>query len=311
MIARRIRFGVLRGGALGDFLVTLPALTAIRAHWPDAFVECVGYPHIAQLAQAAGLLDQVTSLDQAQMARFFSTQPTFTAQQVDWVRSFDLIFTYLHDRNGVVRENLELAGARQVIYGSPLIPSGIHAADHLVEPLESLAIYVSQAEPHLPIPVTALPARRGADRPDLAAEKYWIVHPGSGSPAKNWPPDHYFALAQRLESTGQGTVLFLFGEADCAVRDALSRLAPDRVLEGLSLLEVVAWLKQARGFIGNDSGITHLAAALGTRTWALFGPTDPHQWGPRGKQVRIVSAPERNLQALLPSTVYTAIRDTI
>ena len=65
------RFLVLRGGAIGDFIVTLPVLQALRDRWPDAYVEIWGYPHVARLALAAGLAQRVVSLDRAEMARFY------------------------------------------------------------------------------------------------------------------------------------------------------------------------------------------------------------------------------------------------
>ena len=69
---KQIRFLILRGGAIGDFILTLPAIAAVRERWPDAYIELIGYPHIANLALAAGLVDHVDSLDRAEMARFFS-----------------------------------------------------------------------------------------------------------------------------------------------------------------------------------------------------------------------------------------------
>ncbi len=305
MIARRIRFLVLRGGAIGDFVVPLPALAAIRERWPEAYIECIGYPNIAQLAQIGGLVGHVGSLDKAGIARFFASLPCFTSAQVDFIRSFDLVFSYLHDRNGMVRENLELAGAKQVIYGSPLIPADVHAVDHLVKPLESVAIYAQGAEPRLPWPDSADPPVTADTAVSRDRDAYWVLHTGSGSPRKNWPTTHFLQVAERLEAAGRGTPLFLLGEADDMARQALQGYDRSRVLSGLALPEVAAWLRHARGYIGNDSGITHLAAALGTPTCALFGPTDPAQWGPRGSHVRILQAPDGNWEALTPDTVYS------
>lgn len=73
MTAPRIR--VLRGGAIGDFVVTLPAIRLLRERWPDAYIDLVGYPHITSLAVAGGLVDRVTSLDGADIARLFSLRP--------------------------------------------------------------------------------------------------------------------------------------------------------------------------------------------------------------------------------------------
>ena len=72
------RFLLLRGGAIGDFIATLPVLQALRAQWPEAVIEIWGYPHVAELAVAAGLAQSVVSLERAEMARFFVPEPQFT-----------------------------------------------------------------------------------------------------------------------------------------------------------------------------------------------------------------------------------------
>ena len=137
---KQSRFLILRGGAIGDFILTLPAIRALRRQWPEAYIEIVGYPHIANLAIAGGLADHVESLDRAEMAKFFALRPSFTEAQARHVQSFDVVITYLHDPDGSVRENLLSAGAKQVIYGSPIVERG-HAVEHLMKPLETLAIY--------------------------------------------------------------------------------------------------------------------------------------------------------------------------
>ena len=286
------RFLVLRGGALGDFIVTLPALAALRARWPDAFVEVVGYTHIAELARAGGLADRVTSLHGANIARFFSLRPDFPEEQVEWIRSFDFILTYLHDPDGLVADNLKRAGARTVLYGSPLVTEG-HAVDHLMKPLEGLAVYARESIPRLDLP----PAAKAAGRALLARHRvtgpFAVLHPGSGSPRKNRPLARFLEWADRLHRERGWTPVFLTGEADAEVAQQLEKEgAPFLHLQNLPLINVAELLCAASHYIGNDSGITHLAAALGTPTLALFGPTDPNQWAPRGPHVRILHTGE-------------------
>jgi ADP-heptose:LPS heptosyltransferase len=101
------------------------------------------------------------------------------------------------------------------------------------------------------------------------------IHPFSGSARKNWPLERYRALAARLP----GPVYWTAG--------------PEEPLDGAvrfeDLYELAGWLASARLYIGNDSGITHLAAAAGAPVVALFGPTDPAVWAPRGERVRVVA----------------------
>ena len=298
------RFLILRGGAIGDFIATLPVLQALRAQWPAARIEIWGYPHIADLAVVTGLAEAVVSLDRAEMARFFVPVPEFTDAQVAAVRSFDLIFNYLHDPEGQVRSNLLLAGAKQVLSGSPIIKRG-HAVPFLLEPLQALAIYETTLVPSLDFPEEMRAQGRRRLRVLGLRGKPVAVHPGSGSPTKNWPVERYVEIIRRLRGEGREVVAIL-GEADDAEAAALARALPDlATLTGLTLTELGATLAECSAFFGNDSGITHLAAAVGLPVLALFGPSDAEVWGPRGRGgVTVLRAPEGELERLEISTVW-------
>ena len=103
-----------------------------------------------------------------------------------------------------------------------------------------------------------------------------MIHPFSGSPRKNWPLEKFHALADRLER--MMPVKWCAGEDDPPLPGAV------RIDD---LYDLACWLARARLFVGNDSGITHLAAAVATPVLAIFGPTDPEVWAPRGNHVRI------------------------
>ena len=291
---KQARFLVLRGGAIGDFILTLPAIQALRDRWPDAYIELIGYPHIANLALAAGLVDHVDSLDRAETARLFTWRPSFSEAQAEHLRSFDVILSYLHDPDGVVMANLKSAGVKQVLYGSPLVETG-HAIEHLMKPLETLAIYSEHPAPRL-----VLDASRG--REWLAARGLSgaavAIHPGSGSPKKNWPAESFIRLAEQLKASGQ-PYLMIFGEADGAAAEAIRGRLPGMIeLSGCTLVELASVLSACRAYVGNDSGVTHLAAALGLRTIVMFGPSDAERWGPRGSHVRVIKAPGGKLECI-------------
>lgn len=306
-----VRILVLRGGAIGDFIVTLPALRKLREQWPQAHIELVGYPHVAVLAHAAGLVDRVESLDKAGIARFFAAHPTFTAAQREYISSFHFVVTYLHDLDGVVRENLVAAGAQQVLYGSPLITDG-HAVDVLLKPLEALALYPEGTEqPRLTLGTERLAwgrdwlAARG-----LGGRKILAVHPGSGSPHKNWPVENFIAVVRQLPR--DVTPLLVLGEADAELDAPLARALPDAPrLAGCTLLEVAAILANCAAYLGNDSGITHLAAALGLPVIALFGPSNLEHWAPRGPQVRLLQAPDGKTAELSVAEVAAAVAQVL
>jgi ADP-heptose:LPS heptosyltransferase len=118
------------------------------------------------------------------------------------------------------------------------------------------------------------------------------IHPGSGSAAKNWPLAKFLRLAEYIEGKMGCAVLFVAGEADASIVEEM-RNSDCRfpILANLSLLEAAAKLSCCSFYAGNDSGVTHLAVAIGLPAIVLFGPTDPSVWAPRGCSVFVVSAP--------------------
>ncbi|HZV35380.1 MAG TPA: glycosyltransferase family 9 protein, partial [Verrucomicrobiae bacterium] len=120
----------------------------------------------------------------------------------------------------------------------------------------------------------------------------WLaVHPGSGSEEKNWPEAKWTELLQRLMKTTSLNLLIVGGEAE---RDRLERLAralpPTRykIMQGAPLSELAQWLASCGGFVGHDSGISHLAAAVGVRSLILWGQTPENVWRPRGCEMTIL-----------------------
>jgi ADP-heptose:LPS heptosyltransferase len=146
--------------------------------------------------------------------------------------------------------------------------------------------------------------------------KFMAIHPGSGSPKKNWSPEGFVQVARSVcERTGM-KLLVVSGPAEDedkdagALRAALAGLA-DAWLgrPGLTLLAGV--LAHAAVYLGNDSGVSHLAAAVGAPTVAVFGPTDPTLWAPRGRCVRVLRAASGRLADVEPPEVTAAVLEMI
>ena len=134
----------------------------------------------------------------------------------------------------------------------------------------------------------------GEETPELPGEGAWLaVAPGSGQAGKNWPLTHYYEVSRALAWEYKLGVVWLAGPAEAAWLPYLKALAAAQgqaLLAGAPLMRVAAVLSRCRLFLGNDSGLTHLAAALGgPAVVALFGPTDPGVWAPPGKRVRILT----------------------
>lgn len=305
------RILVLRGGAVGDFIVTLPALAALRAHWPDAQITLAAYPRSGRLARVAGLVHGLLSLDDAAAARLFGDVPDGSAASglASWLGATDLAVSYLHDPDGRVAARLREAGVAHVLALRPPRAEGAgHAADVLAVPLAAMGIRV----PRPCQPVLDLPAEiRGAGKALLPATTRPCVslHPGSGSASKNWPLDRYLEVAVALRSDGLQPVVVI-GEVEEFLLPELQRLAPDLPLIQCPDLAVVAGALAACVLhVGNDSGLAHLAAAVGTPVVAVFGPSDPARWAPRGPAVRIVRAAGGGLADTPVAAVLAACRE--
>ncbi|MDO9541670.1 MAG: glycosyltransferase family 9 protein [Kiritimatiellia bacterium] len=291
---------VFRGGALGDFMLTLPALLSLRLRWPKAYIELIGHENNTGLALTTGIIDHLQSLDSARMALYFQTECALPPDEHKYIASFDLVVSYLHDPDGVLRHHLKEAGAKNIAVVSPLV-SKSHAADHFFSGLKSiLGDEIKKCPPaRLAWPAQLSQAARKRLRADIGKKQIIIIHPGSGSPAKNWPVEKFTRLAKKIRTETRFEPLIIGGEAEASEITALRPLLPDfHIFDNLPLPDVASILSVASGFVGNDSGLTHLAAALGIPVIALFGPTDPAVWGPRGDKILIIRSRRPTTESL-------------
>jgi heptosyltransferase III len=276
---------VIRGGAIGDFILTLPVLAALRRQFPGARLEILGYPHIAQLAVAGGLADDVRSIDARPLAGFFARGPLDPGLQ-NYFATFPIILSYLYDPDHLFQTNVVQSCRGQFIAGPhrPDDEKKQHATEVFLEPLQRLAIFDADPIPRLAIPV-APPVTRHPP-PKLLA-----FHPGSGSERKNWPMANWIVLTRELAQQTDVSLLIVGGEAEA---DKLSRIAAAFPRPGAEvafnwpLAKLAERLAGCSAFVGHDSGITHLSAALGLRTVALWADTPEAVWRPRGDHVTLL-----------------------
>jgi len=286
---------VVRGGAIGDFIMTLPAVGALREQWPDAHIEILGYPHIAELAHKRYYADAVRSIDAKAMAAFFVPRGVLDPELVEYFSGFNVVISYLFDPDRIFSNNVRACSVKQVIDASPR-PEKMHAAEHYCRPLESLAIYVEAPRPRLRPNESDREAASNFLK-IIGREPLVAIHPGSGSEKKNWPVEKFAALARWLVDQLAAQLLIVRGEADDRATQKLVELLgtrPITMAQGLKLVELAAVLERCVLFLGNDSGITHLAAAVETPTVAVFGETSLPIWEPIGKHTRVVQFGEQD-----------------
>ena len=285
------RILVIRGGAIGDFILTLPAIKLLRDAWPHARLEILGHKNIIALAENRFYADATRSIEDGPLASFFTKNTELRAEPAEYFGSFDLILSYLFDPAGIFKANLRRCGKMRIVVGPAKLNPTEHASVQLARPVVSLGLTTESAAPRL------FPSeddhRAAALLLPHAARCVIALHPGSGSATKNWPIANWVALAKWLVATGNRHLTVVGGEADEAqisqLRDAASSLPITYVLNQ-PLPIVAAMLAQCDAFIGHDSGISHIAAAVGTPCVLLFGNTDPAVWAPRHEHVRVLRA---------------------
>lgn len=279
---------VLRPGAIGDTLLTFPALHALRQRFPGATITVVGNPAPLGLGVAAGILDHRDAFGAAWVSDLFGDQPTPSLRTR--LEQLDLGIVWMHSAEAAsdLAARLERAGVRKAVplVNFPVAGSGRHVADHLVDTLAPLGI--SGPRPAISLrPMAEWPHPLSPSPSPLV-----VLHPGAGGRHKRWPTERFAALADRFAEIGCEVAITRGPADDDAVATLGSHvhLARPEILAGLPLDELARILSRASLFVGNDSGITHLAALLDVPTLAIFGPFDPVYWAPIGPRVQILDA---------------------
>ncbi len=269
------RVVVFHAGALGDLVNTLPSIVALRSLFGEARFTMVGNATFSGLFRDLGVIDEVRPLEAPGMHELFGEGPA-KGPAAEFVLSFDLAVTWI--RSPALLENLINLGlptsAPRAEFPPP--PGSRHATEYMSEPALALGARIADWRPRLEIGRAKI---KGA--PEFPGV---IIHPGSGSERKNWPAERFAEAAAALkERTGLETAL-LEGPADRkAVQEVIAagKGREAKVFRDLGALELAGLLSSARLVVGNDSGVCHLAGALGTPVVAVFGPTDPGVWGVR------------------------------
>ena len=283
---------IFHDGALGDVLLSLPCLQALRE--AGDVLHFVGSPDMGSLLSALEVVDDFTSSDSGMFATLFASGAGEHAHV--FLSRFDRAYVFTLQQGSALAKNI--AGAipeTRTIATVP--PEGVHAHVADFRLLQLTATAQDVADPGLAVP----PAVRDAAVPFLIRAGYdgrttlIAIQPGSGGKRKCWPLERYFETAARL-SDGYGSfILFLSGPAEePAMRELIGQFVAGRermaLLADADLTAVAGLLSRCGLYIGNDSGISHLAAAVGCPVVVLFGPTDPALWRPRGHAVQVISA---------------------
>lgn len=278
-------------GALGDLLLAGPALSAVSRHYPQARITALGHPERWGLLAGTLPLAAVWDSSEALWAHLFGDSP-LPPQMETRLTFFPLALVFAPRPQPRLLASLCRAGI-PAVHWIPSFSEGGREAVAAMQARHLAGLGVEQV-----VRPFRLEMRENHKKqlPELPGSGPWLaLAPGSGQPMKNWPLPHYYELSRSLAWQYRFKVVWLTGPGEAAMLPYLQGLAAAQghlVLQNLPLKRVAAVLSRARLYVGNDSGLTHLAAAAGAaRVLALFGPTDPRVWAPWGAQVEVLAGP--------------------
>lgn len=310
---------------MGDMLCATPAFRAIRTTFPGARTMLVTAPINDGVVRGNPDIDEILLFDKVAVRSSLSALRDFHRR----LRAFDADVAFVLNTvsfSGTSAALAHLSGARFLI-GGDSAPFGWsfsnwlyslempterdvvgHAIDHGLRPLEAIGMDCSH---RLPVMV---PGEEAVDQARRFLEStgpgpWAAVHPGAGKVENQWPPENFAAAIHALESWG-ARVFLIEGPADGpATAATLAALGDERpVLRGVSLRVVGAALQCSRVALVNDTGVMHVAGAVGVPAVAMFGPTPAASWEPPSPELVALQSPDGTMEGLDPETVLPLLR---
>jgi heptosyltransferase III len=282
---------VIHPGGLGDVLLSIGAMAALRRTFPQHKMILLAGSDVGHLLGQCGVIDQSLPIESSRFSALFSGRVQISNIQHDLLRRCDLVVGWLSDRDGLIRRGLQELGVPRVILQSPADAGCHHQSDRFLETLKGEFPVGADPSIRLRLPDQVLQAGMDALRAVgiEPTEPLIACHPGSGSRHKCVRADTWGTLLRGCRARQLRPVVVL-GPADDQAGEAIQEqdIPELPILRPLSITMLAAILAQAQGYIGHDSGVTHLAALLGVPTVAMFGPTDEQRWAPCGAHVTVV-----------------------
>jgi hypothetical protein len=300
---------ILHPGAIGDCILILPLAKFLKETLGCGLIELIAHTDYVRFYPGRTCIDQVRSIESLPLHRLFSATGEFTVEQKDRLieafAGYEYVVSFLGAENEHFEQNLLFTIHCSHSGEATMMPLAGPAEEH------TSIFYIREfvRQNHLEVPeqtaltnvwISALPQDMAMGMDILSQcgigeqHSVCLIHPGGGSTAKCWPVEHFSAIAEITRSQSLEPV-FLLGPAEMERlstqdKEQLKTAAP--LLSGLSLENVLGVLSCADCFFGNDSGISHLAGAMGKKTIILFGPTNPVQYRPLGPNVYVIQTTE-------------------
>lgn len=286
---------VIRPGAIGDTILTLPTIQNLTRKGYQGHVELMGSPAIIDWLVGRSAVASTSSFDRRDFTGLFAEQGALPTSASDYLSGFDLVLNYASSAGDAFSRNLR-GRASQVLelYVQPAVLPREHISIYLQRPLAALGIQPSFDAPHIRLLSSdQRAASEWLQSRQAFGRRLIAVHPGSGSRHKNWPAERFAEVVRVWAGRPDTRVVLIRGPADGTAVAELTNATRGvdlLLVEQPALPVLAALLEHCQVYVGNDSGVSHLAAAMGTPSVVLFGPTDARIWAPQGPSVRVVDS---------------------
>jgi ADP-heptose:LPS heptosyltransferase len=287
---------IIHQGAIGDLILSLPSFYSIRVSFPKHHFKVMGYPEILNLIHRRFYADSISSVERAFVASLYNETGNISNEIKKFLSQFKTIFVFGGESQEIFIKNIKKNIQGSQVFRIPVFPDNNteHVTDFQLRKTADLGFDVKTKIPKL------FPAEDDINKGIKFLKEKGVckdgdpliaLHLGSGGLKKRWPHDNYIRFISGLYRNIKSVFLMIEGPADDGLKEKLKYIpssVPVIYLKNADLPFLAAIISQCALYAGNDSGITHIAAALGVATIALFGPTDPMIWGPRGDKVYII-----------------------
>ncbi|HCJ66319.1 MAG TPA: hypothetical protein DHV62_03095 [Elusimicrobia bacterium] len=303
------RFLIFRVGGVGDTLLLLPFISALRETYSEAYLEFIGYPERIQIFKDFGYVNEIKSFDQLGMSSFFVKESNLPEKLVKYFGKFDIIFAFLKDEEEIFKKNLQKWGLKDFYLFSPYPYGNMHILDYYNNLIHYLGLKNSQTKTFF------LQRHKNQTRYHLRgdnSDNSIAIHPGAGSKKKCWPAKYFAEIIDWLEKKHIMKTLLISGPADeNTTREVVSHLEKTKpeIIRNRTLSELALLFNHCSLYLGNDSGITHLAAFTGIPTVAIFNQENAKIWSPQGRNVHLCVS--NDLENISPLVVKEKIKQLI
>lgn len=261
---------LIHQGALGDFVLLLPFLITLRKNY---YIGLFCKKENTKVASYFKAVDKAFAIESSIFSSIFLDTPDDSVKDI--IQSFEkiLIFSFSTEMKRSIQKIVKKESEIFLIPPRPKPNKRIHVADYVEDSLVKIGLLKEKIkEPKIAVNPSGTT----------------VIHPGAGSKRKRWDIKRFLKLSYMLKSEKIPTT-FLLGPAE---GDLIAYFDKENIFVTDDIYQVIELLKSARGFIGNDSGISHLSGFIGIPTLAIFGPSDPIRWSPRGNKVTVIRGTE-------------------